>query len=278
MKHVRHVVFVVLSSLMFGQASEIVFQATPSQVIEGLTPVLTLHCGLQKTATGATNSIIGRRDTDSLSRRDVTSTTDDMTEVSSLIIMRNGKDLASISHKSPAHLINSSSNLQVSGVVQSGGVEEGYLDLTIHQPTQSDLGELTCEINAVAQTGHSQVFSTSVEVNARPPTLADMVSYVKQLEGRVQQLEHKENGKVQCGNSDNWPGDNKDVRVNFKTSYSQPPIVHLGVTTFDFDTKHNDRHQASLLSVDKTGFTVRCHTWSDTHIYMMEVSWLSVAN
>ena len=104
------------------------------------------------------------------------------------------------------------------------------------------------------------------------------VTYVKQLEGRVQQLEHTENGKVQCGNSDNWPGDNKDVRVNFNTSYSQPPIIHLGVTTFDFDTKHNDRHQASLLSVDKTGFTVRCHTWSDTHIYMMEVSWLSVAN
>ena len=97
----------VTSVALFVQGSKVVLSATPQDVKESLTSSLVIHCALNDTA--ASSAIIGRRD--------VTQTTENVVEVTSFILMKNGKDVASMSHTKPAHVMDGSSNIRVTGSV-----------------------------------------------------------------------------------------------------------------------------------------------------------------
>jgi len=162
-------------------SSQIRFHASPPNVLEGLTDVITLHCSVNDTAASA--SVIGKRD--------VTITTDNVAEVSSVVIMKNGQDVASVSHAMGAHVMDGSTNTQVTGSVTAGSEGKGYLQLTIQNPTVNQTGEYTCESMAVSKTGHGVTFSTSLEVSSSAPTVADLVTYIRDLKQKYNDLQSK---------------------------------------------------------------------------------------
>ena len=265
------------------------FHGTPDEVKEGLTETTTVRCGLNDTAVSA--SVIGRRG--------VARTAGNVEQVSSVIIMLNGKDIASVAQSHTAKILVSSTNIRVSGDVSGQSGERGFLELVYQYPTSSQVGDFTCEINAVSVSGHGVVFTSAVEVGISQPTLADVVSHMQQvqsekasLEARVKVLEaekyertHSETGVIECPDSSTWKGRHSkfgsttrdiDIVQRFQTPYSRPPTVKIGVVEMDGSNKHNARYLTSVVKVDKNGFTVRCSTWVDSQIYRMGVSWISV--
>ena len=95
--------------------TKIVLETTPNAVVDGLSRTLTLRCSLRDTA--PSSGVIGRRD--------VTQTVDNVDEVSSLILMHNGQDVASISHSHGAHVMDGETNLRVTGSVDGSLGGEG---------------------------------------------------------------------------------------------------------------------------------------------------------
>ena len=92
---------------MFGTGAKVIFQSSPTSLIEDLSPSLTLTCQLDDTATSG--SIVGRRD--------VSQTADNMASISSVIIMKDGSDVASVSSTQSAHVMDGSTNVLVSGSI-----------------------------------------------------------------------------------------------------------------------------------------------------------------
>jgi len=168
------------------------FDSTPSDIKDGLTSRLTLRCSLHDTAASA--SVIGKRD--------VTATSDNIADVSAVIIMRGGKDVASVSRSTGAEVLDGSTNLYVTGSVTGGSGEKAYLQVEVTNPSGNHSGEYTCEVNTVRH-GHSVVFSSTQEVTVSTPTTADMVNYmrdnnneIQDNKNEIQQLKAQINTKV----------------------------------------------------------------------------------
>ena len=85
---------------------------------EGLTSDLTLRCRLSASATSG--PVIGKRDV-----LNVGQYLTDVAEVTSIVVMKDGKDVASVSHVGPAHLMTSDGNIQVSGSIKATASELG---------------------------------------------------------------------------------------------------------------------------------------------------------
>jgi len=173
--------FVCLSVLLHcTQGTKIVLETTPNAVVDGLSRTLTLRCSLRDTA--PSSGVIGRRD--------VTQTVDNVDEVSSLILMHNGQDVASISHSHGAHVMDGETNLRVTGSVDGSLGGEGFLELTFDYPTSNNSGEFVCEASTV-RGGHGVTFSTSAEVGFSEPSMADLVAYVRQNEMHKDQMQQQ---------------------------------------------------------------------------------------
>jgi len=290
MNTTHHLLLLCLSALFsLSACSVILFQSSPTDVKAGLTSAFTLRCSLNDTA--ASTGIIGRRD--------VTSTQDNVEQVSSVVIMQNGVDLASVTQTHQAKPLISHNNIRVNGDVTRRPGEKGYMEVTFTSPTQNETGEFVCEVNAITEAGHGVVFSTSVEVTMSQPTMSDLISHIRALElsrdslaARVKQLEagqgghtHSESGVLECFDSTKWTGQHKvaagythtlDVTHKFSQAYNVTPTVQLGVVQMDDDNHKNSRYVVTLVSVDTTGFTIRCGTWMDSTIFRMAVSWVSI--
>jgi len=166
------------------EASRVELTASPAAVKPGLTRHMTVRCSLKDTAP----AVVGKRET-------VVQTDDNVSEVSSIIVMLDGRDIASVSHTSPAQVMDGSSNLQVTGSVTPNNGEQGYLELTFDFPRANNSGEFVCEVNAV-RSFHNIVFSTSKEVSFRNLTIDDMANYIetneKEKDALVQRIEKLE--------------------------------------------------------------------------------------
>ena len=161
--------------------SKITFQSTPPTILQGLTNSVTLRCAIEDSA--PSSNIIGKRD--------VTETTDNVLQLTSVILMKNGLDLASVNTAQDAHVMAAASNVQVSGSVAGTSGRTGYLEMTISDPMVNQTGEFVCEANAMADTGHSVRFSTSIEVLSSAPSMTDVIAFVKELSQKNQLLESK---------------------------------------------------------------------------------------
>ena len=160
----------VLLQVALVYTSIIRFSASPDVIKDGLTDSLTLRCSLNDSS--ASSNIIGKRD--------VTETPDNVAEVTTIVLMRDGGDIASISRSQVAKVMDGSTNSQVSGSVAGRSGDQAYLEMTLHNPLSSQLGEFVCEINAVI-TVHTVTFSTSVEVTAETPSISDMILTIHDL-------------------------------------------------------------------------------------------------
>jgi len=172
-------VLITFNLFAVEQCSEIVFQSTPTDFKTGLTKNLKLRCELKDTA--ASSGVIGRRD--------VTLTQDNMAEVTSIVLMRNGQDVASVGHTHPARLLDTSLN----GTAVAGAVSQrGFLELNIPYPDVSTAGEFVCQINALDANGdHAVTFARSVEVTASDPSMADLVAVIRTMRVNEDNLKTK---------------------------------------------------------------------------------------
>ena len=62
-------------------------------------------------------------------------------------------------------------------------------------------------------------------------------------------------------------------RVDFRDTFTKPPIVVVALSGLDVDEKHNLRIIVDAEKVDKNGFDVVFRTWSNTKVYGVRVRW-----
>merc|ERR1712154_12968 len=108
--------------------STVTLTITPSGIQPGLTSDLTLTCGVNDVITASSGGIVGRGlpDTSSQFAQAATQTTDQLATVTSLVVTRNGGNVASVTTVTPAHALTDP-NLTVTGSL--GGGVAGNLSL-----------------------------------------------------------------------------------------------------------------------------------------------------
>lgn len=142
----------------YCRGSTINLTATPTDIKNGLTSTLTLRCWLNATAT----------------RRDL----GPVAAVTSLVVMRDGDDVASVTATRPARATRPWDDLHVTGDLHGHG---GDLQLTFTNPNVNQSGQWSCEANAISDSGHAVTFDTPVEVSLTTPTSHDVIAAVRQL-------------------------------------------------------------------------------------------------
>ena len=242
-----------------------------------------------------------------MGRRDVTHTDDNIRDLVSVVVTRNdGQHVASVTQFSPPRGLLDAGRLNVSGAINTGHKERGYLELVWTTPDASQSGSYSCEVNAMTSQGHNVVFSQTTEVEVAPPTLDDLVQHVhdqginifnmkQELDKTRQELSsvklqldearHVENGTLLCGPSTTWTGAgySKTVTGTFAEVYPTPPIVHLGVVEnrVSIHDTYNSYYRVSLVSVGNTSFSIKCdhsgHNYTPL-FHALSVQWISVSN
>jgi len=64
--------------------------------------------------------------------------------------------------------------------------------------------------------------------------------------------------------------------VDFKEPFSEVPAVHVSVSMWDTDHKHNARADVSAEHVSEKGFHLVFRTWGDTRVARIRADWLAV--
>lgn len=226
--------------------SDIVFEKTPEKINPLLTPSLTLRCSLHdSTPPTGSGGLVGRRD--------VTHTDDNIRFLMSLVVTRNdGEHVASVTQLTPSRGLVDAGNLHVTGDINTGHEELGYLKLVWVYPDASQAGTYSCEVNGMTSQGHGVVFSQTAEVVVTQPSLADLVQHIHDQELKIvemkQEMEasrldlsaelnttkmelqsttkelndvkvqldkarHIENGTLKCGDSRQWTEDSSTSKT-----------------------------------------------------------------
>ena len=58
--------------------------------------------------------------------------------------------------------------------------------------------------------------------------------------------------------------------VFFAAPFDAPPVVHLGLTGFDFDQRDSSRLSLRAAEIATTSFVAEIGTWRDTRVYSVE--------
>jgi len=178
----------LIQCVFFTSASVLQFESSPSSVKQGLTNSLTLNCSVSDSA--LSGAVIGRRD--------VSHTQENMLMLTSLVVMKNGSDIASVNLATPAHIVDGSTNVQVIGGVAGTA---GYITLTFTDPKVNQIGEFVCEAHGLGATGHGVTLTTKVQVTSVEPSIADLVTFVTDLRSKNDHMA-EENLKLKQMNED----------------------------------------------------------------------------
>ncbi|MBW6506861.1 MAG: H-type lectin domain-containing protein [Rhodobacteraceae bacterium] len=76
-----------------------------------------------------------------------------------------------------------------------------------------------------------------------------------------------------------WTGDGpRELRrlVEFSEPYLAPPIVHVTLSMWDVDQKHNGRLDLSADMVSEDGFVIVFRTWGDSRVARVRADWLAI--
>ena len=64
--------------------------------------------------------------------------------------------------------------------------------------------------------------------------------------------------------------------VHFSAPFAAPPVVHLGLTSFDIDHRDTSRLTLAATKITKAGFIAEITTWRETRVYSAAFSWLAL--
>ncbi|KEP71015.1 ATP synthase [Thioclava dalianensis] len=76
-----------------------------------------------------------------------------------------------------------------------------------------------------------------------------------------------------------WTGDGpRELRklVEFPTAFRETPMVHVALSMWDIDQKHNGRMDISAEMVTSEGFVVVFRTWGDSRVARVRADWLAI--
>ncbi len=89
-------------------------------------------------------------------------------------------------------------------------------------------------------------------------------------------------GTIACdGNSPDWTlneGNGERTfthRVVFKASFSNVPMVTVGLTGLDVSSGASKVYVGAA-NIDATGFDLEVKTWADTRVWAVVVNWLTI--
>ena len=201
-------------------SSHVVFTSSPSVVKPLVTETLTLRCNLRY---GATAAIIGgKRDAVSEVNRqgkvkyevpvggqavsevipggqendDDTShdaqpivvipqdeENDDVSFVHSMIISKNGADIATVTEHVNATALDQTPDINVTGhiLVHGSGAEKGFLEVTWKHPGPDQSGSYQCTVLGTDRLGHLQSYTETVGVFTTDVSINDVIGYIQQL-------------------------------------------------------------------------------------------------
>ena len=120
---------------------------------------------------------------DALTRRRATN---DIKFVSSLVVLRDGTDIASLSEHVPATAFADLDNMVVNGSIPGTSGELALLTLRWDHPKLNQQGNYTCQVTGYDQIGHAVLFFGSASVEMVAPTTDDLVYqiYTQELHGK----------------------------------------------------------------------------------------------
>jgi len=123
-------------------------------------------------------------DSDDLEERSVsvTQTDDNMDFVTSIIISKDGKDLATITEHVPATSLDGASGFQVYGQLSGLTGGKGYLQLVWTHPGPAEAGNYRCDIDALTNRGRSFDFTKTLSVSEEEVTMQDLVTHLQKAE------------------------------------------------------------------------------------------------
>lgn len=88
--------------------------------------------------------------------------------------------------------------------------------------------------------------------------------------GIAQVFDHiEQEGPMWSGSGDRWAR----TAVHFETPFGATPSVQVALSMIDADAGANLRLELSTEDVTAKGFIAVAHTWSDTRIGRLRVSW-----
>lgn len=97
---------------------------------------------------------------------------------------------------------------------------------------------------------------------------------------------HFESGQVALfdhieGEGPMWSGDGPRSVVSaiqFSGDFAKAPGVHVSICSVDAAHEQNLRLRLEATEISPKGFVVEAHTWGDTRIGRLSVSWLAVGS
>jgi len=119
-------------------------------------------------------------DEQTMSQKSVTQTADNVQFVTSIVLSRNGQDIATISEHFPVKQLIP--DVEVTGNLKAGQGERGMLQLTWPFPSQAEAGDYKCDVIALSAQGQTVIFSETLKVAQAEVSFSDLVSKVHQLE------------------------------------------------------------------------------------------------
>lgn len=66
--------------------------------------------------------------------------------------------------------------------------------------------------------------------------------------------------------------------IRFGGAFAAPPGVHVSISSIDAAHEQNLRLRLEALDVSSEGFRLAVHTWGDTRIGRLSVSWLAIGS
>jgi len=296
-----HAVLVFLTALVLCMVhnvvvgSNVTLTVNPASLQPGLTTSMTLTCSLDDTVAGpGSGGLVGRA---------VDSTTDNLKYVTSIVVSRDGSDVASMTEHISATALADVTNAHVTGSIHNTPGDRGHIEITWTYPTADKSGSYTCDVTAVDDVGHTVSLSSVVEVGMTSPTTEDLVNYIHNMqvkmaamEGKIAQMEakasHIETGTLVYDNYINrgpWTTTQiyhvgyydmqyLDQTVTFAKAYTTPPVVTWSTGYYYNHDGTGELYSTTLVTVTNTGFTLRVGKYPghDHHdIDRMDLVWTS---
>ena len=189
---------------------------------------------------------------------------------------------------------------EVNGLTKEGrGVlYKTSVDVEITEATVSDLLKELHDLNVYVQDmqkkQQSFISDQQTQISAHQAELSTHKTQISSLQTQLAESRHLETGTLDCQNPKTWTdgrydrptadrsgdlyryAETKAMSHTFSTPYTRPPIVFLSINHKQTQNS-NEYYGAILEKVDKTGFTMRCGSWTSPGYQLidLEVGWIS---
>jgi len=169
-------------------ASVVTFDKSPDVIHTILTKHMTLKCSIKDSASAPSGALVGRS---------ILNTQSNVQFVTSIVVLKDGQEVASITPFSPARALQvngSWDQMNVTGAMQGQAGERGWLTLSWFYPDAAEAGNYTCEVNGINDVGHNLKYTASLSMSVRNPDMNDIIEHVHDqgMELEIQKLKNQE--------------------------------------------------------------------------------------